>query len=144
MGRRIVAGFRRPQELLYKTYNIDKPFAGGSTVALFGSITSSGKCRFGRRKRMWKQDEVVPNLFCIRSIVRGEAQLLRTRKIAYTVVMASRKMKHYFQAHHIRVSSAQPLEALFWNSEAIGQIGKCAAELNEYTVDFEHRSAIKS
>jgi hypothetical protein len=38
----------------------------------------------------------------------------------------------------------QPLEALFHNSEAIGRIRKWAAELNEYTVDFEHRSTIKS
>lgn len=34
-------------------------------------------------------------------------------KIAYTVVMASRKLKHYFQCHHIKVLSAQPLESLF-------------------------------
>ena len=33
---------------------------------------------------------------------------------------------------------------MFRNSEAIGQIGKWAAELNEYAVDFEHRSTIKS
>src|ERR687884_642906 len=58
--------------------------------------------------------------------------------------MASRKLKHYFQAHHIRVLSAQPLDALFRNAEAVGRIGKWAAELNEYVIDFEHRSAIKS
>ena len=58
--------------------------------------------------------------------------------------MASRKLKHYFQAHQIRVLSAQPLDALFQNSEAINRIGKWAAELNEYMIEFEHRSAIKS
>ena len=57
--------------------------------------------------------------------------------------MAFRKLKHYFQAHCIRVLSAQPLEAIFWNSEAIGRIGKWAAELNEHVIDFEHRSVIK-
>ena len=65
-------------------------------------------------------------------------------KIAYTVVLASRMVKHYFQAHRIKVLSAQPLEALFRNSEAIGRIRKWATELNEFVVDFEHRSAIKS
>jgi hypothetical protein len=65
-------------------------------------------------------------------------------KIAYIVVMASRKLKHCFQAHRIKVLLAQPLEALFHNSEAIGRIGKWATELNEFVVDFEHRSAIKS
>ena len=57
--------------------------------------------------------------------------------------MASRKLKHYFQAHRIKVLSAQLLEALFYNSEAIGRIRKWATELNEFVIDFEHRSAIK-
>ena len=60
------------------------------------------------------------------------------------MVMTSRKLKHYFQAHRIKVLSAQPLEALFCNSEAIGKIGKWYTELNEFVVDFEHRSAVKS
>lgn len=62
----------------------------------------------------------------------------KLEKIAYIVVMASRKLKHYFQAHKIRVVSSQPLEALFKNSEAVGRIGKWAAELNEFFIDFEH------
>jgi len=33
---------------------------------------------------------------------------------------------------------------LFQNNEAIGRIGKWAAKINEYAVDFEHRSTIKS
>ena len=65
-------------------------------------------------------------------------------KIAYTVVMASRKLKHYFQAHQITVLSTQPIEALFRNSEAIGRIGKWAAELNKYVIKFGHISAIKT
>ena len=65
-------------------------------------------------------------------------------KIAYTVIMASRKLKHYFQAHRIKVLSAQPLEALFCNSEAIQRIKKWATGLNEFVVDFEHRLAFKS
>ena len=60
------------------------------------------------------------------------------------MVMASRKLKHYFQAHRIKVLLAQPLEALFHNSEAIDRIRKWATELNKFVVDFEHRSAIKS
>ena len=58
--------------------------------------------------------------------------------------MASRKLKHYFQARRIKVLSAQPLEALFCNNEAIDIIRKWATELNEFIVDFEHRSSIKS
>jgi hypothetical protein len=38
----------------------------------------------------------------------------------------------------------QPLNDLFPNKEASTQIIKWGAELSEYTVDFERRSAIKS
>jgi hypothetical protein len=30
------------------------------------------------------------------------------------------------------------------NREAIGRVGKWAAELNEFTIDFVHRSSIQS
>jgi hypothetical protein len=41
-------------------------------------------------------------------------------KVAYAVVMASRKLKHYFQARKIIVSSSFPLDNIFKNPEAIG------------------------
>ena len=85
-----------------------------------------------------------PFYFVSEALSGAKLNYSELEKIAYTIVMASKKLKHYFLAHHIRVLLlAQPLEALFRNSEAIGRIGKWAAELNEYTVDFEHRSMIK-
>jgi hypothetical protein len=65
-------------------------------------------------------------------------------KIAYAVVMAARKLRHYFEGHRIRVITNQPLNDLFANKEASTRIIKWGAELSEYTVDFERRSAIKS
>jgi hypothetical protein len=65
-------------------------------------------------------------------------------KIAYVVVMAARKLKHYFEGHRIRVIMNQSLNDLFANKEASTRIIKWGAELSEYTVDYERRSAIKS
>jgi hypothetical protein len=65
-------------------------------------------------------------------------------KIIYAVVMAARKLRHYFEGHRIRVITNQPLNDLFANKEASTQIIKWGAELSEYTVDFERRSTIKS
>jgi ribonuclease HI len=65
-------------------------------------------------------------------------------KTAYAVVMAARKLRHYFEGHRIRVIMNQPLNDLFTNKEASTQIIKWGVELSEYTVDFERRSAIKS
>jgi ribonuclease HI len=58
--------------------------------------------------------------------------------------MASRKLRHYFQAYHIIVPSSQPLKDIMRNKEATGRIGKWAAELNEFTIDYVHRSSIQS
>jgi hypothetical protein len=58
--------------------------------------------------------------------------------------MAARKLRHYFEGHRIRVIKNQPLNNLFANKEASTRIIKWGAELSEYIVDFERRSAIKS
>jgi uncharacterized membrane protein len=47
-------------------------------------------------------------------------------KVAYAVLMASRKLKHYFQAHEISVPTSLPLQDLLKNKEASGRIGKWA------------------
>jgi hypothetical protein len=45
------------------------------------------------------------------------------------VLMASRKLRHYFQAYHIIVPSSQPLKDIMRNREATGRIGKWATDL---------------
>jgi hypothetical protein len=65
-------------------------------------------------------------------------------KIAHIAIMAARKLRHYLEGHRIRVITNQPLSDLFTNKEASTQIIKWGAELSEYIVDFERRSAIKS
>jgi ribonuclease HI len=65
-------------------------------------------------------------------------------KVLYVVLMASRKLQHYFQAYHIIVPSSQPLKDIIRNREATRRVCKWAAELNEFTIDFVHRSSIQS
>jgi hypothetical protein len=65
-------------------------------------------------------------------------------KVLYAVLMASRKLRHYFRAYHIIVPSSQPLKDIMRNREATGRIRKWAAELNEFSIDYVHRSSIQS
>jgi hypothetical protein len=58
--------------------------------------------------------------------------------------MASRKLRHYFQSYHIIVPSSHPLKDNIRNREATRRVGKWAAELNEFTIDYVHRSSIQS
>jgi hypothetical protein len=65
-------------------------------------------------------------------------------KMAYAVVMAKRKLHHYFQSHNILVPTAFPLRDMFENKESTGRIGKWATELVKHVINFVSRSAIKS
>jgi hypothetical protein len=66
------------------------------------------------------------------------------KKICYAIIMCSRKLRHYFKAHHIRVLTNQPLHDIFRNRDSSRRIGKRATELLEYVIDFERRNTIKS
>jgi ribonuclease HI len=65
-------------------------------------------------------------------------------KMAYAVVMAKRKLRHYFQSHNVSVPTAFPLRDMFENKESTGRMGKWATELAEHVINFVARSAIKS
>jgi hypothetical protein len=65
-------------------------------------------------------------------------------KLLYTVLIASRKLRHYFQAHKILVVTSYPLKAMLHNPNTSGNIAKYATELAEFELDFLSRHAVKS
>jgi len=66
------------------------------------------------------------------------------QKMLYAVLIASRKLRHYFQGHEITVVTSYPLKAVLHNPNATGAIAKWAAELAEFELKFKPRLAIKS
>jgi ribonuclease HI len=74
----------------------------------------------------------------------SKCNMTKLEKIAYAVVMSSRKLRHYFEAFKVRVTSDRGLGELFRNPEASVRIAKWAAELSGYHINFEPRTAIKS
>ncbi|XP_066163801.1 uncharacterized protein [Oryza sativa Japonica Group] len=58
--------------------------------------------------------------------------------------MASRKLKHYFQAHKVTVPSQYPLGEVLRGQEITGRLNKWAAELSSFDLHFVARTAIKS
>ena len=62
----------------------------------------------------------------------------------YVILISSRKLKHYFQAHKIMVPSSQPLGDIFNNKDAVERIGKWAAELSQFDINYVAKPAVKS
>src|SRR5438552_1297559 len=80
------------------------------------------------------------------SEVLGESKIRypQIQKILYTVLITSRKLVHYFQAHPISVVTDFPIGEILHNRDATGRIAKWAVELGAFDLTFQPRTAIKS
>jgi hypothetical protein len=77
-------------------------------------------------------------------LTASKCNITELEKISYTMVMDSRKLRHYLEAFKVRVTSDRGLGELFRNPEASSRIAKWAAELSGYHITFEPRTTIKS
>ena len=66
------------------------------------------------------------------------------KKLAFALVMASRKLRHYFQAHVLNVRTDHPLKKAMNKLEAAGRLIQWAIELSEFDVRYQLRNAIKA
>jgi hypothetical protein len=65
------------------------------------------------------------------------------QKLLYALLITSRKLPYYFQAHKIMVPSSFPLGEIIRNRDANGRIVMWSVELGEFD-EFCPRQAIKS
>ncbi|XP_074373732.1 uncharacterized protein LOC141714091 [Apium graveolens] len=64
-------------------------------------------------------------------------------KLVYALVLASRKLRPYFQAHRIEVRIAYPLRQVLHKPESSRRMLKWAVELGQFDLEYMPRTAIK-
>jgi hypothetical protein len=72
----------------------------------------------------------IPVYFTSEALSGSKIFYSEVEKIAYAVIMAARKLRHYFEGHRIRVIANQPLNDLFTNRVASTRIIKWGAKLS--------------
>jgi hypothetical protein len=69
---------------------------------------------------------------------------LHVQKLLYTLLITSRKLRHYFKGHKITVVTDFPLGDILHNTDVTGRISKWVVELRALNIDFSPHNVIKS
>jgi hypothetical protein len=85
-----------------------------------------------------------PVYFISEVLSETETRYPQILKLLYAVVLAQRKLRHYFESHPVTVVSSFPLGEVIQNREATGRIAKWAVELMGDGLAYAPRKAIKS
>src|SRR5918994_5309367 len=84
-------------------------------------------------------------VYFVSSLLQGaRSRYYGVQKLLFGLLMASRKLRHYFQAHEITVVTRFPLKRILQNPEATGRIVEWALELPSFGLKYESTSTIQS
>ncbi len=85
-----------------------------------------------------------PVYFVSEALQGAKIRYIEMEKLANALVMASRKLKHYFQAHKVTVPSQYSLSEVLRAMEITGRLSKWVAELSPFDLHFVTCTTIKS
>ena len=74
----------------------------------------------------------------------AEANYPRLEKIAFTMVVASRKLRHYFHANLIVIMIDQLIRKTMNEIDAAGRLVQWAIKLGQFDIEYRPQIAIKS
>ena len=66
------------------------------------------------------------------------------QKLLYVILIAKRKLRHYFESHPVTVVTSFPLSEVIQNQDATGRIAKWALELMGQGISYAPGTAIMS
>jgi hypothetical protein len=136
--------FEELKQYLIDLTTLTPPSSGTPLLLYVAAFHAAVSAALVQEKQDGQIKSQAPIYFVSEVLSPSKKNYIELEKVLYAVLMASRKLRHYFQAYHIRVPSSQPLKDIMRNREATGRVRKWAVELNEFTIDYFHISSIQS
>jgi hypothetical protein len=143
-GPALQKAFEELKKYLIDLTTLTPPSPGAPLLLYVAASHSAVSVALVQEKLDGQVKKQAPVYFVSEVLSLSKKNYIELEKVLYAVLMSSRKLRHYFQAYRIIVPSSQPLKDIMRNREATGRIGKWAAEINEFTIDYVHRSSILS
>jgi hypothetical protein len=136
--------FEELKQYLIELTTLTPPSSGAPLLLYVAASHDAVSATLVQEKQDGQAKKQVPVYFVFEVLSPSKKNYTELEKVLYAVLMASRKLRHYFQSYHIIMPSSQPLKDIIRNREATRRVGKWAAGLNEFTIDYVHRSSIQS
>jgi hypothetical protein len=136
--------FEELKQYLIELTTLTPPSSGTPLLLYIAASHTAVSAALVQEKKDGQARKQVSVYFVSEVLSASKKNYTELEKILYVVLMAFMKFRHYFQTYHIIVPSSQPLKDIMRNKEATGRVGKWATKLNEFTIDYVHRSSTQS
>ncbi|XP_022860557.1 uncharacterized protein LOC111381073 [Olea europaea var. sylvestris] len=90
-----------------------------------------------------ENERQLPVYYISKALLPTETRYSDMEKLELALIIASRKLRPYFQAHSVQVLTNFPLRQVMQKTDASGRLLKWAIELSEFDLTFRPRGAIK-
>ena len=84
-----------------------------------------------------------PVYYCSRALRGAEERYPKMEKLILELVTTSRKLRPYFQAHTIEVTTEYLMKQILHKPETSGRLKKLAIELSEFDIRYKPRTVVK-
>ncbi|XP_026383756.1 uncharacterized protein LOC113279275 [Papaver somniferum] len=89
-------------------------------------------------------NEEKPVYFISKTLIPAEKNYTRMEQMILALAFATLKLRTYFQAHRIRLLTKSPIEAVLDSAGRSGRISKWGAQIKQFNVFYEMRTAVKA
>ena len=113
----------------------------GDVLVLYLAVTEEA----GSSVLVREEGNLQSPIYYVSNIFKGPAvRYSRIEKVGYTLLLSARRLRPYFQAHAIRVTTDLPLEKHLTKLEKSGRMRTWGVELGEFALEYVPRAAMKS